>query len=582
MKKNVVVLLLFAVFLGMQPGAAPLSEGKRSIIQLDEESDFFFNASSELGIADVSGAELAPRFTPVDGRMIWVGESAPAAWLRFTIPVSELDSAQKTPGTGAPASQWLLVVRPSFSIILEHVSLYVPRGDGSFEEIRSGAQAERRPDEPRSRFFAFELPSGAFEGQPCYIRLSGNTDVKVNFYIETAISFAQREGREYMAFGFLYGILLAMVLYSFFLLFSLKDLTYLFYILYILSAALWVFFVQGLAKLIFGQNPGFDQTMLWFWAGSMLTWGAFFASFFLRLKEGRPILYHVFLSLSALGFVVSLTGLIGWHDIAFSLSNYLGLALPVFIIGAAIARMIQGFPSAVYFLIAWFFLALGGFVFSLMDLKVLPVNFFTVNGVAIGMAAEAVLLSIALADRVKRFEVETKKMEKIEGNYRELSLTDGLTGLRNKRFLFNELELAIAKARDTKTPLSLLLLDIDDFKTVNDTFGHSVGDDILASLAHLMNSCTREKDSCCRSGGDEFVIVMHETARDDAFRVAECLRSRFAIDSVRCIDGKDIRVTVSIGVAEFDGDETGDALLARADGAMYEAKHRGKNCSVSG
>lgn len=580
--RNFVLLLFFASFLGFRSGAAPLPEGTRSIIHLDERSDFFFDANPELGITDVSKPGLAPRFTPVDGRMIWVGENAPAAWLRFTIPAAELDSGHGNPGAGSPASQWILVARPSFSIILDSVSLYVPRGDGSFEEMKSGALAERRPGEPLSRYFVFELPPGAFGGDPCYLRLSSRTDVKVSLDIETAIGFAQREGREYVVYGILYGILIAMILYSFFLLLSLKDVTYLFYVLYIISAGLWLFFVQGHAKLLFGQHPRFDQAMLWLWAGSMLTWGAFFASFFLRLKEGRPTLYRVILALAALGFVVSLTGLVGWNDIAFSLSHYLGLALPVLIIFAAVARLIQGFPSALYFLIAWSLLAAGGFVFSLMGLKFLPLNFVTVNGVAIGMAAESILLSMALADRFKRLEAETKKLENIEVHYRELSLTDGLTGLNNKRFLMSELELATSKASETKTALSLMLLDIDDFKTVNDNFGHSAGDDILASLAHLMRSCTRESDSSCRFGGDEFVIIMQGIKGDDALRVAERIRNRFALDSVRFIDGKEMKVTVSIGVVEYGGKETADAFLARADSAMYEAKHRGKNCSVSG
>ena len=105
--RNIVTLLFFTVFLGFRPGAAPLPEDRLSIIHLEARSDFFFDASPELGIADVSGPEFVTRFTPVDGRMIWVGESAPAAWLRFTVP--ELDSAQRIPGTGAPASPWLLV-----------------------------------------------------------------------------------------------------------------------------------------------------------------------------------------------------------------------------------------------------------------------------------------------------------------------------------------------------------------------------------------------------------------------------------------------------------------------------------------
>ncbi|HWP69243.1 MAG TPA: diguanylate cyclase, partial [Rectinemataceae bacterium] len=279
--------------------------------------------------------------------------------------------------------------------------------------------------------------------------------------------------------------------------------------------------------------------------------------------------------------VVSVAGILGWDDVAFSLSHYLGLALPVLVIAAAIVRLIQGFPSAFYFLIAWSLLAVGGFIFSLMGLKFLPVNFWTVNGIAIGMTAESILLSMALADRFKSLEAEKKNLEKIQAHYRELSLTDALTGLHNKRFLKIELDLAAARARETGTPLSLILLDLDDFKNINDSFGHTVGDEILATLSRSIRSCTRESDSSCRFGGDEFVIIMPGIWGVDAFQVAERIRNRFALDSSRDIDGAALRVTVSLGIVEFNGKETAEAFLERADSAMYEAKRLGKNRSVA-
>ena len=513
--------------------------------------------------------------------MIWVGKNSPVAWLRFVVPVSEPAVGHDGAEGSEPLPQWLLVVRPSFSIILDYVDFFVPRGDGSFDELRSGAKAVVRPSEPRSRFFAFELPPGAFEGKPCYLRLSSETDVEVNLDIETSVGFGQSEGLGYTVYGIVNGILLAMVLYSFFLLLSLKDRAYLYYIFYIVSAGLWLFFVQGQAKLVFGQIPNFDQAMLWFWAGSMITWGAVFTAVFLRMKEGQPFLSRMFIVMAIFGAVVSVAGVLGWDDVAFSLSHYLGLALPVLVIAATIVRLSQGFPSAFYFLIAWSFLAVGGFVFSLMGFKILPVNFWTVNGMAIGMTAESVLLSMALADRFKSLEAEKINLEKIQAHYRELSLTDALTGLHNKRFLRIELDLAVERARETKMPLSLMLLDLDDFKMVNDSFGHAVGDEILATLARSMRSCTRESDSSCRYGGDEFVIIMPATLGEDAFLVAERIRNRFTSDNARDVESRKVRATVSLGVVEFNGVETAEAFQARADDAMYEAKRLGKNRSVA-
>jgi diguanylate cyclase (GGDEF)-like protein len=574
--------MLFAIIIAyplFAVGAGSANPGP--VVHLGENCQMYFNADPKLSVEDISTSTMASRFTAVAGRPIWVGKTVPATWLKFTISLAELG-----PGYGSaekstlPVSQWLLVVMPSFSIILDNVALYVPRVDGGFDEIISGSKTPMSSHELHSRYFAFVLPPGAFAGNPCYIRISSRTDVLVDVDLETLASFSRSEDIASLAYGLIYGILIAMVLYSFFLLISLKDVAYLYYILYTISVGIWLYFLQGHAKLVSGQRPFFDQAMLWFWVGSTITWGALFTLSFLRLRDGRPYFKYVFIVSAALGGVVSISGLAGWDTIAFTLSHYLGILLPILIIMVAVIKLIQGFPSALYFLIAWSFLAVGGFVFSLMGLKILQVNFWTINAIAIGTTIESILLSMALADRFKRLEAEKERLEKIQAHYRELSLTDALTGLHNKRFLTLELNLAVSRARETGTKLSVLLLDIDNFKNVNDIFGHGIGDEILATLARSVRSCTRESDSSCRFGGDELVIIMPGVQRAEAFNVAERIRNRFEAESRRDIDGAELAVTVSLGIAEYSGDESPESLLARADDAMYEAKRLGRNRSV--
>ena len=127
-----------------------------------------------------------------------------------------------------------------------------------------------------------------------------------------------------------------------------------------------------------------------------------------------------------------------------------------------------------------------------------------------------------------------------------------------------------------------MLLDLDDFKQVNDRMGHSVGDAVLATLARSMRSCTRESDSLCRFGGDEFVIVLPGVTEITAFNVAERIRTRFYKDWSELSGKKEEQgqVSVSIGVVRLQENETAQALLMRADAAMYEAKRLGKNRSV--
>jgi len=580
MMKNARAVLLVALVL-LLPSVLCAQEAPPRLIDLAPVSGYFFNADPSLTIDQVSSPEMRSKFTPVDGRSIWTGKHASASWLSFTIPSDRLG-----PGYGPGSkpedreTQWLLIVQPSFSIILDNVQFYVPRADGGFDRFETGALVKSNPSAPHSRFFYFDLPPAAFNGATCYLRISSTTDVLMTIGLASAVSFARSQAQTNLGYGLIFGIIVAMIFYSLFLLMSLHYRSYLYYILYCLTVGLWIFYVQGFAKVLFGQMPGFDQAMLWLWAGQFITWGTIFTISFLDLKKTDRVLFYIMAIPAALGGIVSLAGILGFDGIAFSLSHILGLVVPVLVMVAAGVRLSRGFKSALYYLIAWFFLALGGVIFALMGLKVLPVLPITTNALPIGIALESVFLAMALADRFKHLEEENKKLEATQAHFKELSLTDTLTGLRNRRFLMQELDRAIKHSEQSGEPLSVIMLDIDNFKHVNDRFGHEVGDDILVSLLHSIRSCTRPSDPACLYGGDEVVIFMPRINKDQALSVAERIRAHFEVESLRVIRGISLGATISSGVVEYQRGESLDNLFSRADTAMYQAKSQGKNCSV--
>ena len=160
----------------------------------------------------------------------------------------------------------------------------------------------------------------------------------------------------------------------------------------------------------------------------------------------------------------------------------------------------------------------------------------------------------------------------------QMAVTDPLTGLHNRRYLESHLGGLIDTAADGDKPLSLMILDIDHFKSVNDTFGHDVGDEVLKSFAERIKTVIRGVDVFCRLGGEEFIIVMPDTSLDIAGRVAE--RVRQAVGEVLfSIEGgaRQISVTVSIGLAERRNGREADAVLKRADRALYRSKAAGRN-----
>ena len=165
----------------------------------------------------------------------------------------------------------------------------------------------------------------------------------------------------------------------------------------------------------------------------------------------------------------------------------------------------------------------------------------------------------------------------------EMAVTDGLTGLHNRRYLDSHLQTLIDRARARRRPLSVMITDLDRFKAINDTFGHGGGDDVLREFAQRLRRNVRGIDLACRFGGEEFVVVMPDTEPEIAEKVAERIRAEiartpFAIGK----DGQTVEVTVSVGVSSLlRGKDTVEALMKRADAALYEAKAAGRNRVVA-
>jgi two-component system cell cycle response regulator len=164
-------------------------------------------------------------------------------------------------------------------------------------------------------------------------------------------------------------------------------------------------------------------------------------------------------------------------------------------------------------------------------------------------------------------------------NSLELAVTDPLTGLHNRRYMFGQLEALAQRAAKGGAPVACLLLDIDHFKKINDSFGHDVGDEVLREFAVRLASNVRAIDLPCRYGGEEFVAIMPGTEAADAERIAERIRRYISGSPFRVAQGSELlTVTISIGVAVLtSAGDTPEALLKRADEALYEAKAAGRN-----
>lgn len=187
---------------------------------------------------------------------------------------------------------------------------------------------------------------------------------------------------------------------------------------------------------------------------------------------------------------------------------------------------------------------------------------------------EELLLRVRRVLRERELTEERNRMlEKLQ----RLAITDGLTTLFNSRHFYSQLELEADRSIRYKHPLALLLIDIDRFKEFNDSFGHLEGDKVLVRFSQILKSCLRANDSAYRYGGEEFTVILPETAAEEARTVAQRIRAALETERFLPPPGRPVSRTISIGVTEYGPMEDMTAFIRRADEAMYISKQNGRN-----
>jgi len=171
-----------------------------------------------------------------------------------------------------------------------------------------------------------------------------------------------------------------------------------------------------------------------------------------------------------------------------------------------------------------------------------------------------------------------KELEKNEKKYRELSIIDGLTQLYNSRHFYVQLKIETERSNRYGHPLTLLFLDLDDFKAFNDAYGHIEGDHVLARLGQVLKRCLRHTDSAYRYGGEEFTIILPMATSKNATFTAERIRKKFKKETFSPAPDQSAHMTVSIGLAKYKKKEDITVFVDRVDQLMYQAKKNGKDC----
>lgn len=284
----------------------------------------------------------------------------------------------------------------------------------------------------------------------------------------------------------------------------------------------------------------------------------------------------VIILLAALDFIVLPALYLSGGSIHSGISAYfaLGIALTYVILKGKTGGIVVTVQSAVYLLLYWLSWKYSSRVLTFPALFQKGLWF---EHVAVGSNVIMVALALAVLGRAI-FSVLRQENHRLEDSIIDmtrLAELDSLTGLYNRRALYEHLPAEMRRASRHGLPLSLLFIDIDDFKNINDRYGHLAGDEVLRNLSSYLQSCCTGRMSATRYGGEEFILLIPGSTLADAAELAETIRSEVASRELSS-SIKD-PVTISIGAARYDGTETEQELVDTADHKMYQAKTNGKN-----
>ncbi|MDP3678049.1 MAG: diguanylate cyclase, partial [Methylotenera sp.] len=229
----------------------------------------------------------------------------------------------------------------------------------------------------------------------------------------------------------------------------------------------------------------------------------------------------------------------------------------------------SGYRYSRYFLLASIASMLGTATTALSVWGFIPFNDWTYRAVELGMLVDATLLALALADQLRSIQLEWKLAE-------QLAARDPLTGLNNRRSFLEKAQPIWSTAQRSERDLSVIILDIDHFKSINDRYGHAAGDAALVAIGKVLVDSARDGDIVARWGGEEFLLLLPETRLEAALIMAERLRT--AISEIR-LPSRDTEIvfTASFGVAHIAKHETLDALISEADNYLYQSKEKGRD-----
>ncbi len=590
-KPPFVMAFIFSLLLCLSQTAAALTvtDNDQEIL-LDQHSRYLIDEGAQAGLDDILAR--AGGFSAVsDRRQLNFGYTHDAYWLHIEIQ-PQLQESQA----------WILEFEYAY---LDDVTLYIVRADGR-ETLRAGRYipVDQWPLAGRKPAFPLQLNPG--EKTELYIRIVNHAGMALNTRLLSAREYSLHNTQTVIILALYFGMLIALGCYNFLLFLALRQKTFILYSAFVFTFGFAASGMNGIGSLIFWPDmalTGLADRIVPTGFSVATALAMMFARSFLQMQTLAPR-WHRFLGMAIpLWWAGAALTLISSVQHALQIMSVMGIMTTVTLLvtgGAAVRRKI---PAARIFVTAWALLLIGTALLSVRNAGLIPSNFFTVYGMQLGSAAEMLLLSFALAARFNdlkrqkekaqqalldtlreqerilesRVSERTAELEKAKNQLERQATEDALTGLNNRHGL-RRIFAQIKKYAPDNESAAVMLIDLDDFKPVNDRYGHGAGDELLQEIARRLRASVSENDAAGRLGGDEFVVILRDVKSsqvvyEHANRVLLSVSEPFQLNN-----GKTVAVSACIGIClrRLSG-ETMSTLLRCADEAMYQVKRGGKH-----
>lgn len=518
--------------------------------------------SSDFGVHDALQAFKSGSFTSSQSAVMNFGIGAKPVWLALNVANDHHE----------PILRQLLLE----NAWLDKIDVFFFEGDQLVSSFHTGDSLPFSQRPINHRFFVIEHNFNRGDTL-VLIRVEADDAMVLPIYFTNTEQLARKDLLNAYSYGLMYGAIVALVAYNLVLYIGLRISSYLLYSIFLLF-----FIALNLAYTGHGYQWLWPESPYWQrWASAILiaagtTGGFAFMLQFLDIKQSWPRVNR-FIILSCIFFCALVLTAMFMDKLIIAL-----LIAFVFTFCFYVAAVILGIMSlrignkfAKYFLIASILTIFGGAITANAVWGVISFNWLTYRAVDIGMTIDAILLALALAARFDINQSEKLAAEKMAG-------IDLLTSLNNRRSFYKYVKPIWSMSLRSKSSTSVIMLDLDDFKLLNDNYGHALGDQVLVQLAEALQREARSGDILARWGGEEFLIFLPETRLQDAITIAERLRNKISLLQVASSKGEKLTISASFGVVSNQNNHISlDELIAGADQQLYRAKKQGRNCVCS-